>query len=101
MTDRLQSLNEDDQRRVAQIGQELSKYGLGISVPHAHDVDGRFGPLPLGVVAYENDLKVSFISSESVPANAIAVGWRYIEGELRASAYCCKDIAATLMAYAR
>jgi hypothetical protein len=73
----------------------LSKHGLGVCMPHAHDGNGNFIDLAPGVVGYEENLKVSFHTAESAPVKkAIAVGWRWnpekseVEEIQRCAAWC-------------
>lgn len=89
MTGSILLLSANDLGRVEDIARELSKYGLGIFAPHAHGADGNIAALPLGVVAYENNLNVSFVAAGSVPDDATAVGWRWIDGKLEVCAHCC------------
>jgi hypothetical protein len=73
----------------------LAKHGLGVCMPHAHDANGDFVELASGIVAYEEDLKVSFYPTGSTPTDkVIAVGWRWntetsaIEEIQRCAAWC-------------
>ncbi|MDE2183472.1 MAG: hypothetical protein KGJ78_10675 [Alphaproteobacteria bacterium] len=89
MTDILRSLNEAEKARVEEIARELARHGLGIFVPHAHNADGQFMPLPTGTVAYEKDRVVSFIQQDNIPSLATAVGWRWTDNGLCVCAACC------------
>jgi len=64
--------------KIQEIMKELSLYGLGISVPHAHDENGNLIPLEQGMASYEDDLQVSFRSVEDESnGNYLTVGWRW------------------------
>jgi hypothetical protein len=91
MKNTIESLRLRDKERIEAIAQELALYGLGLFEPHAHDENGNIVPLPDGVISYESDLKVSFIAQENVPANSVAVGWRWNNGALTVFANCCFD----------
>jgi hypothetical protein len=90
MKSTIESLRLKDKERIEAIAGELAQYGLGVFEPHAHDENGNIVPLPDGVVSYERDLKVSFIPQENVPADSVAVGWRWNNGALTVCANCCK-----------
>lgn len=60
----------------------LSKYNLGIYMPHTHDEKtGGFQPLPSGITQVEDDLKVSFVPEQDCVAengrSFVPVGWVY------------------------
>lgn len=58
----------------------LSKYGLGVNVPHMHDHVGQFETLENGTVSFEQSLNVSFVNdSSSLAKSGIAVAWRWDE----------------------
>ena len=73
---------------------ELSKYGLGVFVPHMHREGAAFAPLPKGLVQLERDLKVSFVEADD-PAilESIPVGWEWdgVRARVCASRYCQHD----------
>src|SRR5882757_885392 len=87
--DQLQRLDQRSRRRVVEIAQELSGYGLAIAAPHMHSANGEIVALPTDIAAYEDKLQVSFVTEEYVTENAVAVGWRWIDGTLRVFAGCC------------
>jgi hypothetical protein len=89
---RLEQLDEASKRKVEEIARELSSYGLGVFVPHAHDNHGNIGPLPTDVVAFEKDLQVTFVPKSELPCDAIAVGWRWQEGALEVCTHCCSGV---------
>jgi hypothetical protein len=62
---------------VQEILKKLSEHGLGVFMPHIHDLEtGDFIPLPPGIVSVENNLKVSFHhASEVEVANSVPVAW--------------------------
>lgn len=61
---------------VQEMIKKLAEYGLGVFMPHMHDEQGRFAPLPRDVVAVESGLVVSFHSKEDpVAQQARPVGW--------------------------
>ncbi|WP_288421544.1 hypothetical protein [uncultured Acinetobacter sp.] len=69
----------------------LSKYGLGILMVHSHDENGNFSDLPKGVVAYEEDLKVTFkAESPEDKQDYMPVAWQWDEdsGEAVAISSC-------------
>ena len=73
---------------VQEMVKKLSEYGLGVHMPHMHDSEGHFHPLPENTVSFENDLKVSFRNIEHPSTTrALPVGWRWSE-KLQAVAYC-------------
>lgn len=60
----------------------LSKYNLGIYMPHTHDEKtGSFQPLPSGITQVEDGLKVSFVPEQDCVAengrSFVPVGWVY------------------------
>lgn len=58
----------------------LSKYGLGVLLVHAHDSQGNFTDLKSGVVAYEENLKVTFRQPDpKTDANYVPVAWAWDE----------------------
>jgi hypothetical protein len=73
-----EAANNINQPRIHEIMKELSRYGLGVSVPHAHDENGNFIRLEKGMVSLEENLNVSFHSSKDVSnENYLTVGWRW------------------------
>jgi len=76
---------------VLALAKELSSYGLGVFVPHAHDKDGAITQLEQGVIALEQNLHVGFVSTANVPPSAIPVGWRWDGAALEVCAACCDD----------
>lgn len=73
---------------VQEMIRKLSEYGLGVHMPHMHNADGSFQPLPEATVSFEKELKVSFKqSSDPSTARALPVGWRWDE-RLQAVSYC-------------
>jgi hypothetical protein len=67
---------------------ELSKYGLGVFIPHMHTEQG-FAPLPSDVIQLESDLEVSFVKKDD-PAlsSATVVGWVWDADKSRVAAAC-------------
>lgn len=64
--------------KVQAIIKELAGYGLGVCMPHMHDVNGEeeFSQLPKGMISYESNLQVSFVdASEASDAEAVAWAW--------------------------
>lgn len=54
----------------------ISKYGLGVLLVHAHNENGEFTDLPKGIVAYEENLQVSFRKDDqSAGEEFIPVAW--------------------------
>jgi len=64
--------------KVQEMIKELSKYGLGVCMPHMHDPNSEeeFSPLPKGMVSYESNLQVSFVDASEV-ADQIPVAWAW------------------------
>ncbi len=91
MNNIMQSFKPTDQRRIEAIARELSHYGLGILLPHAHDSNGSIRSLSHDMIICENGLKVSFVPRASAQSDAVAVGWRWINGTLTICANCCSD----------
>ena len=77
--------------RIVAISQELSNYGLGVFMPHAHNTAGNFIPIPGNQVGFEKNLKVSFINANEVPSSAVPVGWRWGGSGLEVFYKCCGD----------
>jgi len=74
---------------VKEMLQKLSKYGLGIFMPHMHPEEGGFLPLPKDTVQLEGDLKVSFVSSaDPLLEEAVPVGWIWDENHAIAAVSC-------------
>jgi hypothetical protein len=76
---------------VQEMLRKLSKYNLGISMPHMHDEEtGQFQFLPKGTVQVEAGLQVSFRSTEhSDEANgSIPVGWFWRDDGVTATVEC-------------
>lgn len=77
----------EDKARIAAENEEviaamktLSKYGLGVLLVHAHDSQGNFTELKSGVVAYEENLKVTFREPDpKTDASYLPVAWVYDE----------------------
>ena len=68
----IEAVNEP---KVQEMIKELSKYGLGVFMPHLHTKEG-FAPLPIETVQLEADLKVSFVKrGEDSLKDAAPVGW--------------------------
>jgi hypothetical protein len=64
--------------KIIQAMQTLAEFGLGVSVPHAHDEKGNFTALESGVISCEENSRVSFHTKENIPYdNPVAVGWRW------------------------
>jgi hypothetical protein len=77
---------------VQQMLRRLSRYRLGIFMPHMHDEKtGEFQPLPDHVMQVESGLEVSFQDSGNVvsqPERFLPVGWLWHEGEAIPVAAC-------------
>ena len=68
----IEAVNEP---KVQEMIKELSKYGLGVFMPHLHNEEG-FAPLPNDTVQLEADLKVSFVKrDDACLANATPADW--------------------------
>lgn len=80
------SINAISRPDVLTMIQELSKYGLGVCVPHMHNNEEGFAQLPNDIVAVEENLVVSFKHRASI-IDAIPVAWRWNE-ELQAVQMC-------------
>ena len=80
-----------EEPEVQEILQRLSKYGLGVFVPHMHTEEEEFAELPIGFVQVETNLKVSFLPESE--ATGVPVGWRWNEKNMVASrcSRCYKD----------
>jgi len=75
---------------VQEMIRKLSVHGLCVHMPHMHDSEGHFQPLPEDIVSFEQGLKVSFKNvSDPSTAKALPVSWRWDE-KLQAAAYCNK-----------
>ncbi|HXA18616.1 MAG TPA: hypothetical protein VN380_16600 [Thermoanaerobaculia bacterium] len=61
----------------------LSKYNLGIFMPHMHTEESDFAVLPHGMTQVERDLQVSFMATEDEQLqDAVEVGWFWREGSV-------------------
>lgn len=89
MIDVFSQLDKPSRDRLNEIAKELSVYGMGIFTPHAHDSAGRKICLADEFISFERGGNVTFVSRESVPSDAEAVGWRWAKGELQVCAGCC------------
>src|ERR1700746_3879474 len=66
---------------VQEMLQRLSKYNLGIFMPHMHTDQSDFAVLPRGMTQVEQDLQVSFLpSGDQQLQGAVEVGWFWREG---------------------
>ena len=73
---------------VQEMMQRLAAHGLAIAVPHMHDDEGEFIPLPKGKVGLEADLTVTFTDiDDPAVASSTVVMWRW-DGEMKASSTC-------------
>lgn len=70
----------------------LSKYNLGIFMPHGHDeLTGDFQELPANVMQVETGLEVSFQTTEQLASQAerfLPVAWRWHAGASALAAVC-------------
>jgi hypothetical protein len=64
---------------VQKIIEQLAQYGLGVTVPHMHNDEGQFLPLPQGIVQSEKGCKVTFVPESELGEDAFAVAWRWNE----------------------
>lgn len=78
---------------VQEIIQKLSKYNLGVFMPHQHNLaSGDFEVLPDDVIQVEDDLQVSFMSKiEADQLNALPVGWVWRKDGVTGYATCVKS----------
>jgi hypothetical protein len=69
--------NAIDLPEVREMLKKLSQYNLGIYMPHMHDEEGAFQPLPPGITQVEDGLEVSFRpNNECMDDNSyVSVGW--------------------------
>ena len=77
---------------VQQMLRELSKYNLGIAMPHMHSEEtGEFQPLPPDVVQVEDGLEVSFRPAGQVHNELdryIPVAWAWRENAITTMSMC-------------
>ena len=77
---------------VQEMLRRLSKYQLGIFMPHMHDEEtGRFKALPDGVMQVESALEVSFKPTQEVANQAdhfLPVGWVWRAGAASPASVC-------------
>jgi hypothetical protein len=75
---------------VRELMRELSKYNLGVCVPHMHRPDLDFDVLPIDTVQVEEDCRVRWISRASMePSNDyIPIAWRWTERGAIADVEC-------------
>jgi hypothetical protein len=77
---------------VQEMLRRLSKYKLGIFMPHMHDEQtGEFQPLPDEVMQVESGLGVSFQPAEAIASQTeryLPVGWFWRAGASTPSAVC-------------
>lgn len=68
---------------------ELSRFGLGVFVPHEHPPSGGFIPLERGRVQYESDSHVTFVNRGDTRLDeSVAVGWRWGGNAIEVVAAC-------------
>lgn len=90
----MHAMVEDAQRsieepEVQEMIRKLSKFGLGVFMPHMHPPEGGFAPLPPGTVQLEGNLKVSFVDERSTDLDsAVPVGWAWDGSQAKAVANC-------------
>ena len=73
---------------VQEMLERLGQFGLAISLPHQHGPNGEFQPLERDKIAFEKDLKVSFLdAADPVLVDTVAVSWRW-DGEKKQAAAC-------------
>jgi hypothetical protein len=77
--------------RLVTIARELSAYGLAITAPHMHCMDGTVSTLPSGMLSYEKNLKTSFLAASETKKFDIPVSWRWNGSDLEVCAACCGD----------
>ncbi len=87
---------------VQEMLRRLSKYNLGIFMPHIHDEDtGSFGSLPDGITQVEDGLQVSFHpESELVDEENrtyLPVGWYWRKGDTASMACVTRCVMAGTM----
>lgn len=70
--------------------QKLSKYNLGICMPHMHDArTGDFQVLPRDTVQVEAGLKVSFRKKSPITeGKSIAVAWQWDDDDVDETSEC-------------
>lgn len=75
---------------IQEILQKLSKYNLGITMPHKHnELTGDFESLAENEMQMENDLSVSFMQKEeAAKLNAVPVSWMWSENAVTPSQQC-------------
>jgi hypothetical protein len=75
---------------VQEMMKRLSKYNLGICMPHMHDDEqGRFQPLPQDMVQVETDLEVHFLKrSEAQKIPSVPVAWQWVDNGIESMAVC-------------
>ena len=72
---------------VQEMLRQLGKFGLGVALPHMHTDEGMV-PLPEGMIASEDNLKVTFRKrDEMTNSKALPVMWQRGE-EISSVAYC-------------
>jgi hypothetical protein len=73
---------------VQELIRKVSTYGLAVALPHMHDENGGFTPLPKDQIAFESRLNMSFPKrTDPLLAGSIPVMWRW-DGELHTAATC-------------
>lgn len=77
---------------VQEMLRKLSKYNLGIFMPHMHDEhSGEFQPLPDELMQVESGLEVSFPPKQEIanqPGRFLPVGWFWRAGASATVAAC-------------
>ena len=75
---------------VRNLMRELSKYNLGVCVPHIHRPDIDFDALPIDTVQVEEDCKVRWINRADLESTSgyVPVAWRWTERGAIADVEC-------------
>lgn len=72
----------------------LSEFGLAVFLPHLHDEDGVFKPLPDNLVTFEKGQFTSFLPKDDPKSKeGLPVAWRW-DKELNEVAFCNSCVGA-------
>ena len=84
---------------VQEIIKRLSKYNLGVFMPHKHDdLTGEFAILPIDEVQLESNLEVRFLKETEVESiRAVEIGWRWAENGIQSAAKCVVKCQSTYL----
>ena len=75
---------------VQEIMRKLSKYNLGVCIPHMHGAETDFEALPDDTVQIEEDCRVRWVRRSALNAmpGSVPVAWRWRSNGIQSAAEC-------------